>query len=100
MAAAELGTANDQRRLGVGEEVLHLAQGIARVQRDKDDTCAQTCQVQEESLRRLVDLSDKPVAFRHAQLGEERGKPACRIECIGIAVRAAVARAQERAPWI
>ncbi len=76
--AQEFRPANDDARLGVGEEIGQLGLLIAGVQRQIDEPGAKACEVEREHLPVLVGLHRDTVASRTTRSNERVGD-ACRL---------------------
>ena len=76
--------ADEDRRLGVADEVLDLGRGVAGVERQEDPAGAHRAEVEHDRLDRLLDLGGDPVAGLHAEAGEGVGHPAGAGDEVGI----------------
>ena len=68
--------ADEQRRLGVADEVFDLGRGVAGVERQEDAARADGGEIEDDGLDRFLDLRGHPVPGLHAETGQRVGHPA------------------------
>ena len=76
--------ADEDRGLGVADEVLDLGRGVAGVERQEDAAGADRAEVEHDRLDRLLDLGGDPVAGLHAEADEGVGHPAGAGDEVGV----------------
>jgi hypothetical protein len=66
-----LRTANQQRRLGIAEEIADLGHRVGGAQREVDGAEPQRGEIDEQCLGALLDMQRDPVALAHAERSEQ-----------------------------
>jgi hypothetical protein len=79
--------ADDERGLGIADEVLQLRQRVGAVEGEVDGTGPDGGKVQHQRWNRLLDLDRDPVAWLDTAGGQHIGQPAGQRDQIGIADR-------------
>ncbi len=79
-ALAHLRIADDQRRLGVGDEIADLRQGVGAVERQIDRSCPEARQIEHQVGGGFLDSHGHPVAGLHAQRDQGARHPARCLE--------------------